>query len=82
MILGAASFARFAKGAGFLLGLTLLDHGWQFEANPGFFYFHKEEHKLNVFEILGQLRSGSFSRDQWFDLSQRLGISDLIIRPF
>jgi hypothetical protein len=61
------------------VGLTLLDHGWQLEAKPGLFYFHKEQQKLNVFEILGQLRCGSFSREQWFELSQRLGIADLLI---
>lgn len=61
------------------VGLTLLDHGWQLEANPGLLYFRKDEQKLNVFEILRQLRSGSFPGQQWFDLSQRLGIADLII---
>jgi hypothetical protein len=61
------------------VGLTLLDHGWQLEANPGLLYFHKDEQKLNVFEILGQLRSFSLPREQWFELSHRLGIADLII---
>lgn len=61
------------------VGLALLDHGWQLEANPGLLYFHKDGQKLNVFEILGQLRSGSFPREQWFELSQRFGIADLFI---
>ena len=62
------------------VGLTLLDNGWLLEANPGVLYFHKDGQKLNVFEILGQLRSGSFPREQWFELSNRLGIADLIIK--
>jgi hypothetical protein len=61
------------------VGLTLLEHGWQLEANPGLLYFHKDGQKLNVFEIVGQLRRGSFPREQWFELSRRLGIADLII---
>lgn len=61
------------------VGLTLLDDGWQLEANPGLLYFHKDGQKLNVFDTLGQLRSGSFPREQWFELSNRLGIADLII---
>ena len=44
------------------VGLTLLDHGWQLEANPRLLYFHKDGQKLNVFEIVGQLRRGSFPR--------------------
>jgi heat shock protein HtpX len=61
------------------VSLTLLDHGWQLEAKPGLLYLHKDEQKLNVFEIIGQLRRGSFSREQWFDLSRRFGIADLVI---
>jgi Zn-dependent protease with chaperone function len=61
------------------VGLTLLDHGWQLEANPGLLYFHKDGQKLNVFEILGQLRGGSFPHEQWLGLSHRLGIADLMI---
>lgn len=61
------------------VGLTLLEHGWQLEVSPGLLYFHKDGQKLNVFEVFGQLRSGSFPREQWFELSRRLGIADLII---
>ena len=61
------------------VGLTLLDHGWQLEAKPGLLYFQKGEKKINIFEIFGQLRSGDFLRQQWFELSQRLGIGDLVI---
>jgi hypothetical protein len=61
------------------VGLTLLDQGWQLEANPGLLYFLKDGQKLNFFEILGQLRGGSFLPQQWVELCQRLGIADLVI---
>ena len=61
------------------VGLTLIDHGWQLEASPGLLYVHKDGQKLDVFEILRQLRSVSLPREQWCELSHRLGIADLMI---
>ena len=68
-----------AQLAAIAVGLTLLDHGWQLEASPGLLYFHKDGQELNLFETLGQLRTFSIPREQWFELSNRLGIADLAI---
>ncbi len=45
------------------LALTLLEKGWQLETQPGQFYFHRGNEKINVFALRDELIAGKLSGD-------------------
>jgi hypothetical protein len=71
---GASPIAGEDQSAVCLLpGLGQLELRWLEFVSP------ERGQKLDLFEILRQLRTFSIPREQWFELSHRLGIANLII---
>ena len=57
------------------LALTLLEKGWQLETQPGQFYFHRGNEKINVFALMDELIAGKLSGDAWVWRCNELGIN-------
>ena len=57
------------------LALTLLEKGWRLETQPGQFYFHRGNEKINVFALRDELIAGKLSGDAWVWRCSELGIN-------
>ena len=57
------------------LALTLLEKKvGQLETQPGQFYFHRGNEKINVFALMDELIAGKLSGDAWVWRCNELGI--------
>src|SRR5436190_23753030 len=57
------------------LALTLLEKVGQLETQPGQFYFHRGNEKINVFALMDELIAGKLSGDAWVWRCNELGIN-------
>ena len=57
------------------LALTLLEKVGQLETQPGQFYFHRGNEKINVFALMDELIAGKLSGDAWVWRCSELGIN-------
>jgi heat shock protein HtpX len=57
--------------------LTLLDHGWELQADPGQYSLHRGEQIIKPDELSSLMRSGKMTASGWVARSRELGIGDL-----
>jgi heat shock protein HtpX len=62
---------------GMALGLALLANGWELEAQPGTFYLHRGNERLNMWVVMQELMEGKISAESWAERCGELEIADL-----
>jgi Zn-dependent protease with chaperone function len=70
-----ADLARVLAGAA--LALALRNAGWTFHTLPGEAYCEKNERSLEPFELIGQLATGSMTRERWEGICDTNGVGSL-----
>jgi heat shock protein HtpX len=68
---------RKQRAGGLLAGalvLTLIGKGWQLEAQPGNFYLHRGNQRLDPFAMFGELAEGKITVEAWRERCREWGI--------
>jgi heat shock protein HtpX len=63
------------------LGLTLLEKGWQLEAQPGNFFLYRGSERVDVFELMQELAKGKITPEAWRERCKELGIAGAPLCP-
>ena len=58
------------------LTLSLIDHGWTLVISPGTFYLESAGAKYDSFGMIGRLKSGKLSSEQWAAFCSEQGIGE------
>jgi heat shock protein HtpX len=58
------------------LAVTLLDHGWKLDMQPGIFNLTNDDRKIDPTAVIPAMRSGKLSAQQWEMLCTESGIGD------
>jgi heat shock protein HtpX len=64
---------------GVALGLAMLQHGWELEAQPGSFFLHRGTERVNAVSLVEELLEGKASPEEWAKTCAELGITDLAL---
>jgi heat shock protein HtpX len=59
------------------LALALIDAGWDFRAQPGESYLQRNGARMSTAGVVGEMRSGKLSREDWRAQCQAMGIAEL-----
>jgi heat shock protein HtpX len=73
--------ARALELLSWVLALSLLDHGWKLVMEPGTFLMESGEHKLEPAAVIGAMKAGKLTCEQWESQCLQFGVSALPMAP-
>jgi heat shock protein HtpX len=68
--------ARVTESLGLVLTLALVDYGWRLHFQPGQFYLERDSERLEPGLVMGELRSGKMTAEDWEEYCRKRGMGE------